>query len=75
MSRSGVTTKRVKTAPDGSIENQRPTVQSGWPRNERSTLGQNIVRDRPNAAVDPKPVLKPISYFQARLNPKPPQKT
>ncbi|CAA7018004.1 unnamed protein product [Microthlaspi erraticum] len=44
MSRNGVTTKRVKTAPDGSIENQRPTAQSGWPRNERSTLGQNIVR-------------------------------
>ncbi|CAA7014625.1 unnamed protein product [Microthlaspi erraticum] len=43
MSRKGVTTKRVKT-PDGSIENQRPTAQSGWPRNEHSTLGQNLVR-------------------------------
>ncbi|CAA7041337.1 unnamed protein product [Microthlaspi erraticum] len=34
-----------------------------------------VPTDRPNAAVDPKPVLKPVSYFQARLNPKPPQKT
>ncbi|CAA7035423.1 unnamed protein product [Microthlaspi erraticum] len=41
MSRKGVTTKRVKT---GSIENQRPTAQSGWPRNECSALGQIIVR-------------------------------
>ncbi|CAA7040560.1 unnamed protein product [Microthlaspi erraticum] len=40
MSRKGVTTKRVKTAPDGSIENSAQTAQSGWPRNERSTLGQ-----------------------------------
>ncbi|CAA7030368.1 unnamed protein product [Microthlaspi erraticum] len=34
-----------------------------------------VPTDRPNAAVDPKPVLKPVSYFQARLNPKPPLKT
>ncbi|CAA7017588.1 unnamed protein product [Microthlaspi erraticum] len=44
MSRKGVIAKRVKTAPDGSIENQRPTAQSGWPRNECSALGQNCVR-------------------------------
>ncbi|CAA7045569.1 unnamed protein product [Microthlaspi erraticum] len=36
MSRKGVIAKRVKTAPDGSIENQRPNAQSGWPRNECS---------------------------------------
>ncbi|CAA7052916.1 unnamed protein product [Microthlaspi erraticum] len=41
MSRKGVIAKRVKTAPDGSIENQRPTAQTGWPRNECSALGQN----------------------------------
>ncbi|CAA7013700.1 unnamed protein product [Microthlaspi erraticum] len=44
MSRKGVIAKRVKTAPDGSIENQRPTAQSGWPRNECSALGQISVR-------------------------------
>ncbi|CAA7047135.1 unnamed protein product [Microthlaspi erraticum] len=33
-----------------------------------------VPTDRPNAAVDPKPVLKPFHYFQARLNPKPPLK-
>ncbi|CAA7041922.1 unnamed protein product [Microthlaspi erraticum] len=43
MRRNGVTTKRVKTAPDGSLENQRPTAQSGSPRNERSTLGQKAI--------------------------------
>ncbi|CAA7020241.1 unnamed protein product [Microthlaspi erraticum] len=43
MSRKGVTTKRVN-CPDGSIENQRPTAQSGWPRNECSALGQNRIR-------------------------------
>ncbi|CAA7013695.1 unnamed protein product [Microthlaspi erraticum] len=41
MSRKGVIAKRVKTAPDGHIENQRPNAQSGWPRNECSALGQN----------------------------------
>ncbi|CAA7053764.1 unnamed protein product [Microthlaspi erraticum] len=39
MSRKGVITKRVKTGPDGSIENQRPNRAAGWPR-ERFTLGQ-----------------------------------
>ncbi|CAA7056060.1 unnamed protein product [Microthlaspi erraticum] len=34
-----------------------------------------VPTDRPNAAVDPKPVLKPKLCFQARLNPKPPLKT
>ncbi|CAA7020488.1 unnamed protein product [Microthlaspi erraticum] len=35
-----------------------------------------VPTDRPNAAVDPKPVLKPVSHvFTARLNPKPPLKT
>ncbi|CAA7052815.1 unnamed protein product [Microthlaspi erraticum] len=41
MSRKGVIAKRVKAAPDGYIENQRPNAQSGWPRNECSALGQN----------------------------------
>ncbi|CAA7050331.1 unnamed protein product [Microthlaspi erraticum] len=34
MSRKGVIAKRVKAAPDGHIENQRRTAQSGWPRND-----------------------------------------
>ncbi|CAA7045038.1 unnamed protein product [Microthlaspi erraticum] len=34
MSRKGVIAKRVKAAPDGYIENQRPNAQSGWPRND-----------------------------------------
>ncbi|CAA7033538.1 unnamed protein product [Microthlaspi erraticum] len=39
------------------------------------TVRPIVPTDRPNAAVDPKPVLKPkLSYFQARLNPKPPLK-
>ncbi|CAA7033504.1 unnamed protein product [Microthlaspi erraticum] len=41
MSRKGVIAKRVKAAPDGHIENQRPNAQTGWPRNECSALGQN----------------------------------
>ncbi|CAA7021763.1 unnamed protein product [Microthlaspi erraticum] len=52
MSRKGVIAKRVKTAPDGSIENQRPTAQSGWPRNECSALGQNVsvrLKSRPKS--------------------------
>ncbi|CAA7028595.1 unnamed protein product [Microthlaspi erraticum] len=32
--------QKSEDCPDGSIENQRPTAQSGWPRNERFTLGQ-----------------------------------
>ncbi|CAA7023191.1 unnamed protein product [Microthlaspi erraticum] len=44
MSRKGVIAKRVKAAPDGHIENQRPNAQSGWPRNECSALGQNRIR-------------------------------
>ncbi|CAA7036488.1 unnamed protein product [Microthlaspi erraticum] len=55
MSRKGVIAKRVKTAPDGSIENQRPTAQSGWPRNECSALGQNIsvrLKSRPKFKTD-----------------------
>ncbi|CAA7021318.1 unnamed protein product [Microthlaspi erraticum] len=40
MSRKGVIAKRVKAAPDGYIENQRPNAQSGWPR--------NMFRARPN---------------------------
>ncbi|CAA7059491.1 unnamed protein product [Microthlaspi erraticum] len=65
--------------PNLSVRPRRPTVNpSGHDRSD--SAHDPIVRpivptDRPNAAVDPKPVLKPISYFQARLNPKPPQKT
>ncbi|CAA7045041.1 unnamed protein product [Microthlaspi erraticum] len=36
--------QKSEDCPDGSIENQRPTAQSGWPRNECSALGQNRVR-------------------------------
>ncbi|CAA7052795.1 unnamed protein product [Microthlaspi erraticum] len=32
--------QKSEDCPDGSIENQRPTAQSGWPRNECSALGQ-----------------------------------
>ncbi|CAA7048958.1 unnamed protein product [Microthlaspi erraticum] len=54
MSRKGVIAKRVKTAPDGHIENQRPTAQSGWPR--------NMFRARPNVSVRLKsrPKSKPL---------------
>ncbi|CAA7041017.1 unnamed protein product [Microthlaspi erraticum] len=52
MSRKGVIAKRVKTAPDGSIENQRRTAQTGWPRNECSALGQNP-RGRPRHNATP----------------------
>ncbi|CAA7044587.1 unnamed protein product [Microthlaspi erraticum] len=53
MSRKGVIAKRVKTAPDGHIENQRPNAQTGWPRNDvprsaktvsvRLSLGQSPI--------------------------------
>ncbi|CAA7048879.1 unnamed protein product [Microthlaspi erraticum] len=39
------------------------------PADHDPTVRPIVPTDRPNAAVDPKPVLKPISYFQARLNP------
>ncbi|CAA7015014.1 unnamed protein product [Microthlaspi erraticum] len=50
MSRKGVIAKRVKAAPDGHIENQRPNAQSGWPRNECSALGQSCVRPTDRSA-------------------------
>ncbi|CAA7021899.1 unnamed protein product [Microthlaspi erraticum] len=34
--------QKSEDCPDGSIENQRPTAQSGWPRNDCSALGQII---------------------------------
>ncbi|CAA7052871.1 unnamed protein product [Microthlaspi erraticum] len=34
--------QKSEDCPDGSIENQRPTAQSGWPRNYCFTLGQII---------------------------------
>ncbi|CAA7041924.1 unnamed protein product [Microthlaspi erraticum] len=52
MSRKGVIAKRVKAAPDGHIENQRPNAQSGWPRNECSALGQSYsvrLKSRPKS--------------------------
>ncbi|CAA7030663.1 unnamed protein product [Microthlaspi erraticum] len=51
MSRKGVIAKRVKTAPDGSIENQRPTAQSGWPRNDvpRSAKVSVRLKSRPKS--------------------------
>ncbi|CAA7035244.1 unnamed protein product [Microthlaspi erraticum] len=56
----------------------RPTTNpSGHDRSDSAqtrSVRPIVPTDRPNAAVDPKPVLKPISYFQARLNPKPPLK-
>ncbi|CAA7049278.1 unnamed protein product [Microthlaspi erraticum] len=36
--------QKSKDCPDGSIEKQRPTAQSGWPRNARSALGQSHIR-------------------------------
>ncbi|CAA7025610.1 unnamed protein product [Microthlaspi erraticum] len=65
-----------------SVRPQRPTTNpSGHDRSDRTSGHDPIIRpivptDRPNAAVDPKPVLKPVSHiFKARLNPKPPLKT
>ncbi|CAA7014736.1 unnamed protein product [Microthlaspi erraticum] len=40
MSRKGVTTKRVKTVQTALSRISAQTAQSGWPRNERFTLGQ-----------------------------------
>ncbi|CAA7030839.1 unnamed protein product [Microthlaspi erraticum] len=40
MSRKGVTTKRVKTVQTALSRISAQTAQSGWPRNECSTLGQ-----------------------------------
>ncbi|CAA7038325.1 unnamed protein product [Microthlaspi erraticum] len=60
MSRKGVITKRVKTAPDGSIENQRPTAQSGWPRKRLFPLGQITsvrLKSRPKFQTD-----RPITH-------------
>ncbi|CAA7045997.1 unnamed protein product [Microthlaspi erraticum] len=56
MSRKGVIAKRVKAAPDGHIENQRPNAQSGWPRNECSALGQTAsvrLKSRPKSKTRP----------------------
>ncbi|CAA7052543.1 unnamed protein product [Microthlaspi erraticum] len=51
MSRKGVIAKRVKTAPDGSIENQRRTAQTGWPRNDvpRSAKSSVRLKSRPKS--------------------------
>ncbi|CAA7040822.1 unnamed protein product [Microthlaspi erraticum] len=47
--------------PDGSIENQRPTAQSGWPRNYCFTLGQiSSVR------LKSRPKSKPFGRPQSR---------
>ncbi|CAA7030096.1 unnamed protein product [Microthlaspi erraticum] len=69
-----------ETSANPSSSDQAADHESVRPRPFR--LGHDpIVRpivptDRPNAAVDPKPVLKPVSrIFKARLNPKPPLKT
>ncbi|CAA7062277.1 unnamed protein product [Microthlaspi erraticum] len=66
------------SAKSQSARPRRPTVNhpaTTVPTRPRPDCPADRPDDRPNAAVDPKPVLKPISYFQARLNPKPPQKT
>ncbi|CAA7039977.1 unnamed protein product [Microthlaspi erraticum] len=44
MSRKGVITKRVKTVQTALSRKQRPTAQSGWPRNYCFALGQNHIR-------------------------------
>ncbi|CAA7020186.1 unnamed protein product [Microthlaspi erraticum] len=44
-----------------SARPRRPTVKSSG---HDPTVRPIVPTDRPNAAVDPKPVLKPISYFQ-----------
>ncbi|CAA7048985.1 unnamed protein product [Microthlaspi erraticum] len=44
MSRKGVIAKRVKTAPDGHIENQRPNRTVRLAEERCSALGQNCVR-------------------------------
>ncbi|CAA7045511.1 unnamed protein product [Microthlaspi erraticum] len=65
MSRKGVIAKRVKAAPDGSIENQRPNAQSGWPRNECSALGQTVsvrLKSRPKSKTT-----RPITHHDPGL--------
>ncbi|CAA7047778.1 unnamed protein product [Microthlaspi erraticum] len=55
MSRKGVTTKRVETVQTALSKNQRPTAQSGWPRNYVSALGQIIsvrLKSRPKFQTD-----------------------
>ncbi|CAA7047502.1 unnamed protein product [Microthlaspi erraticum] len=74
----GTSRVRPKISSAKSIRSTTPADrESVRPRPFRlgTTVRPIVPTDRPNAAVDPKPVLKPISYFQARLNPKPPQKT
>ncbi|CAA7024143.1 unnamed protein product [Microthlaspi erraticum] len=44
MSRNGVIIKRVKTVQTVLSRNQRPTAQSGWPRNYCFALGQSHIR-------------------------------
>ncbi|CAA7052527.1 unnamed protein product [Microthlaspi erraticum] len=42
----------------------RPNPATTVPTRPRPDVRPIVPTDRPNAAVDPKPVLKPISYFQ-----------
>ncbi|CAA7036490.1 unnamed protein product [Microthlaspi erraticum] len=53
----------------------RETIRPRPFRHDHDPIVRPIVPRPSNAAVDPKPVLKPVSCFQARLNPKPPLKT
>ncbi|CAA7034294.1 unnamed protein product [Microthlaspi erraticum] len=51
--------QKSEDCPDGSIEKQRPTAQSGWPRNECSALGQSI---RPTEVSAKVPNHRPITH-------------
>ncbi|CAA7041472.1 unnamed protein product [Microthlaspi erraticum] len=50
MSRKGVITKRVETVQTALSRKQRPTAQSGWPRNYCFALGQTHIRPSEGSA-------------------------
>ncbi|CAA7045133.1 unnamed protein product [Microthlaspi erraticum] len=57
MSRKGVITKRVKTVQTALSRKQRPTAQSGWPRNYCFALGQIIsVRLKSRPKFEDRPI-------------------
>ncbi|CAA7043370.1 unnamed protein product [Microthlaspi erraticum] len=52
--------QKSEDCPDGSIENQRPTAQSGWPRNECSRSAKSSVR------LKSRPKSKPSGRYASR---------
>ncbi|CAA7016403.1 unnamed protein product [Microthlaspi erraticum] len=60
MSRKGVIAKRVKAAPDGHIENQRPNAQTGWPRNDVPRSAKTVFR--PTEVSAKVQTIRPITH-------------